>query len=51
MGREEEGVVAWPNANANSLLIPCRDFEFRISYKGVESLVPTDEELRVVDKF
>jgi hypothetical protein len=45
------GVMAWPNANTNLLLIPCRDFEFRISYEGVESLVPTDEEPRVVDKF
>jgi hypothetical protein len=45
------GVMAWPNANANSLLIPGRDFEFRISYEGVEGLVPVDEEPQVVDEF
>jgi hypothetical protein len=45
------GVMAWPNANANSLLVTCRDFEFRIGYEGIESLVPTDEEPRVVDGF
>jgi hypothetical protein len=45
------GIVSWPNANANSLLVTCRDFEFGVSYEGVKSLIPTDEEPRVVDKF
>jgi hypothetical protein len=45
------GVVVWPNANANSLLIPYRDFEFGVSDEGVEGLVPLDEEPGVVDKF
>jgi hypothetical protein len=45
------GIVCWPNANANSLLVTGRDFEFGVSYEGVESLVPTDEEPRVVDEF
>jgi hypothetical protein len=45
------GIVLWPNTNANSLLVPCRDFKFGVSYEGVKSLVPTDEEPRVVDEF
>jgi hypothetical protein len=45
------GVVVWPNANTNSLLITCGDFEFGVSYEGVEGLVPTNEEPGVVDEF
>jgi hypothetical protein len=45
------GVLEWPDANANSLLVTCRDFEFGVSDEGVEGLVPTDEEPRVVDEF
>jgi hypothetical protein len=44
-------IMVWPNVNANSLLVTCRDFEFGISYEGVESLVLTDEEPQVVDEF
>jgi hypothetical protein len=45
------GIVGWPDTNTNSLLVSCRDFKFRIGNKGVKSLVPTDEEPRVIDKF
>jgi hypothetical protein len=45
------GVVGRPDTNANAFLVWCRDFKFRVGYKGIESLVPPDEEPRVVDKF
>jgi hypothetical protein len=45
------GVVTWPNVNTNSLLVTCGDFEFRVSYEGVEGFIPPDEEPQVVDEF
>jgi hypothetical protein len=45
------GVMTWPNANTNSLLVTCRDLEFGVGYEGVESFIPLDEEPRVVDEF
>jgi hypothetical protein len=45
------GIVVRPNANANALLVSCRDFKFGVGYKGVEGLVPMNEEPRVVDEF
>jgi hypothetical protein len=38
------GVVSWPNANTNSLLVTCGDFKFGVGYEGVEGLIPPDEE-------
>jgi hypothetical protein len=45
------GVVGWPSANTNSLLVSCRDLEFGVSDKGVEGVVPPDKEPGVVDEF
>jgi hypothetical protein len=44
-------VVGWPDANANSLLVYCRDFEFGVSDESVEVFIPTYEEPGVVDEF
>jgi hypothetical protein len=45
------GVVGWPSANTNSLLVSCRDLEFRVSDKGVKGVVPPDKKPGVVDKL
>jgi hypothetical protein len=45
------GIVRWPNVNANSFLVACRDLKFGVSDKGVECVIPPDEEPGVVDKF
>jgi hypothetical protein len=45
------GVMGWPNSNTNSFLVACRDLKFGISDKGVEGVVPPDEEPRVIDEF
>jgi hypothetical protein len=45
------GIVGRPNVNANALLVSCRDFKFGIGYKGVEGLIPTNEEPGVVDEL
>jgi hypothetical protein len=45
------GVVRWPNANANALLVAYQDFKFGVGNKGVKSFVPPDEEPGVVDEF
>jgi hypothetical protein len=43
--------MGWPDANANALLVTCRDFEFGVSNEGVKGFVPMDEEPGVVDEF
>jgi hypothetical protein len=45
------GIVEGPNANANALLVSCRDFKFGVGYEGVKGLVPTNEEPGVVDEL
>jgi hypothetical protein len=45
------GIVGSPNANADALLVSCRDFKFRVSDEGVEGFVPPDEEPRIVDEL
>jgi hypothetical protein len=45
------GVMGWPNMNTNSFLIAHRDLKLRISDKGVEGVIPPDEEPGVVDEF
>jgi hypothetical protein len=45
------GVVGWPNMNTNSFLVSGRDFKFGVCDKGVKTLVPPDEEPRVIDEF
>jgi hypothetical protein len=45
------GIVERPNANANALLVSRRDFKFGVGYEGVEGLVPTNEEPRVIDEL
>jgi hypothetical protein len=45
------GIVGWPNTNANSFLVTCRDLKFRVSDKGVKCVVPLDEEPGVVNEF
>jgi hypothetical protein len=49
--RGVSGIVGRPNVNADALLVSCRDFKFGVSYKGVEGLVPTNEEPGVVDEL
>jgi hypothetical protein len=44
------GVVGWPNLNTNSFLVTCGDLKFRISDKGIEFVIPPDEEPGVVDE-
>jgi hypothetical protein len=44
-------VMGWPNAHTNTFLIAHGDLKFRVGNKGVEGVVPPDEEPRVVDKF
>jgi hypothetical protein len=45
------GVVGWPNTNTNLFLVNHGDFKFRVSNKGVEGVVPPDEEPRVIDEL
>jgi hypothetical protein len=45
------GVVGWPNANTNSFLVAHRDLKFGVSDKGIEGVIPPDEEPRVIDEF
>jgi hypothetical protein len=45
------GIVRRPDANTNAFLVSCGDFKFGVSYEGVKSVVPTDEEPRIVDEF
>jgi hypothetical protein len=45
------GIVERPNANANVLLVSCRDFKFGVGYEGVEGLIPTNEEPGVIDEL
>jgi hypothetical protein len=45
------GVVGWPNANTNSLLISSRDFKFGVGDEGVKGVIPPDKKPGVVDKF
>jgi hypothetical protein len=38
------GVVDWPNTNTNLFLVARGDLKFRVSDKGIEGVVPLDEE-------
>jgi hypothetical protein len=45
------GVVDWPSANTNSLLVSCRDLKFGVGNKGIKGVVPLDKKPRVVNKL
>jgi hypothetical protein len=45
------GVMGWPNSNTNSFLVAHGDLKLRVSDKGIECVIPPDEEPRVVDEF
>jgi hypothetical protein len=45
------GVVGWPSANTNLLLISCGDFEFGVGNKGVKGVVPPDKKPGVINEF
>jgi hypothetical protein len=45
------GVMGWPNSNTNSFLVAHRDLKFRVSDKGIEGVIPPDEEPGVIDEF
>jgi hypothetical protein len=44
-------VMSWPNTDTNSFLVTCGDLKFGVSDKGVEGVIPLDEEPQVVDKL
>jgi hypothetical protein len=45
------GVMGWPNLNANSFLVSSGDLKLGISDKGIECVIPPDEEPGVIDEF
>jgi hypothetical protein len=45
------GVMGWPSANTNLLLISCRDLKFGVGDEGVKGVVPPDKKPGVVDKL
>jgi hypothetical protein len=45
------GVVGWPSANTNSLLVSYRDLKFGVSDKGIKGIVPPDKKPGIVDEL